>query len=53
MPDYESLSDEDKRAVGEYEDSKMKKIAYNDGPINSKNKPYEMWHKNTVRYMLT
>jgi Fic family protein len=38
MLDYESLSDEDKRAVEEYEDRKMKKITHNNGPINSKNK---------------
>jgi hypothetical protein len=38
MLDYDSLSDEDKRAVEGYEDSKMKNIIHNNGPINSKNK---------------
>ncbi len=38
MLDYESLSDEDKRAVEEYEDSKMKNITQSNGPVNSKNK---------------
>ncbi len=38
MLDYDSLSDEDKKAVEGYEDSKMKSITLNNGPINAKNK---------------
>jgi hypothetical protein len=38
MLDYDSLSDEDKKAVEGYEDSKMKSIILNNGPINAKNK---------------
>ena len=38
MLDYDSLSDDDKKAVEEYEDSKMKNIILSNGSINAKNK---------------